>query len=105
MRLISNRESNPIKSPLTGFDPLRTSYVAPNDTLVTNIFWLTRSQRNWFISNENLSQGRLLQGHSGKTYEGTCRIPRQNGDGRGRRLGKKNGSYSVYRGLYMKSRI
>ena len=37
--------------------------------------------------------------HSGKAYEGTCRIPRQNGDGRGRRLGKKNDSHSVCRGL------
>ena len=27
--------------------------------------------------------------HSGKAYEGTCRIPRQNGDGRGRRSGRK----------------
>ena len=26
---------------------------------------------------------RKLQYHSGKAYEGTCRIPRQNGDGRG----------------------
>ena len=26
---------------------------------------------------------RLHQTHSGKAYEGTCRIPRQNGDGRG----------------------
>ena len=43
--------------------------------------------------------------HSGKAYEGTCRIPRQNGDGRGRRLGKKNDSPSVYRGLYMKCLI
>ena len=39
--------------------------------------------------------------HSGKAYEGTCRIPRQNGDGRGRRLGKKKDSHSACRGLYM----
>ena len=39
--------------------------------------------------------------HSGKAYEGrsTCRIPRQNGDGHGRRLGKKKNSHSVCRGL------
>ena len=43
--------------------------------------------------------------HSGKAYEGTCRIPRQNGDGRGRRLGKKKDSHSVCRGLYMKCAI
>ena len=43
--------------------------------------------------------------HSGKAYEGTCRIPRQNGDGRGRRLGKKKDSHSVCRGLYMKCLI
>ena len=36
---------------------------------------------------------------------GSCRIPRQNGDGRGRRLGKKTDSHSVCRGLYMKCLI
>ena len=43
--------------------------------------------------------------HSDKAYEGTCRIPRQNGDGRGRRLGKKKDSHSVCRGLYIKCLI
>ena len=56
----------------------------------------------WLSENADLS---LLQIHSGKAYEGTCRIPRQNGDGRGRRLGKKNDSYSVCRCLCMKCLI
>ena len=62
--------------------------------------WRLEGTKSLFWTNAG-----ILLINSGKAYEGTCRIPRQNGDGRGRRLGKKNGSHSVCRGLYMECLI
>ena len=64
-----------------------------------------KSGRAVFSMKRKLKFIRSLPPHSGKAYEGTCRIPRQNGDGRGRRLGKKKDSHSACRGLYMKCLI
>ena len=43
--------------------------------------------------------------HRGKACEGTCRTPHQNGDGRGRRLGKNKGPHSLGRGFHVKCLI